>query len=53
MHQSLIQCLDCRFIAVKFPLFKENGLIHKNLIGRTLKKIGILFRYISNIPIYM
>ena len=47
MHQSLIQYLDCRFAAVEFPLFKENDFIHENL--RT--KIGILFRYINNIPI--
>ena len=28
---TLIQCLDCHFIAVKFYLFKENGFIHENL----------------------
>ena len=41
MQQSLIQCPDCRFIAVKFLLFKENGFIHEPFPGRTLKKIGI------------
>ena len=40
------------FIAVKFPLFKENGFIHENLTGQTLKKIEISFRYINNIPTY-
>ena len=53
MHQSLIQCLDCRFIAVKFPFFKENGFIHENLTGRTLKNIAIFFIYISVIRVKM
>ena len=41
--ESLIQCLDCRFLVAKFLLLKENTRkcsIHKNLL------IGILFRYI-------
>ena len=44
IHQSLIKCLDCCFIDLKFLLFKENGFIHEILAGQTLKKIGVLIR---------
>ena len=30
IRQSLIKCLDCCFIDVKFPLFKEYGFIQKD-----------------------
>ena len=39
IYQSLIKCLNCHFVAVKFPFFKENGFVHKNMPGRTLKKL--------------
>ena len=59
IHQSLIQCLDCRFIVAKFLLFKENtrnDFIHGNLPMRTFfkkQKIRISFMNITNIPVCM
>ena len=39
---SLIQCVDCGFVAVKYLFFNENGFIHENLTWQTLKKIMYL-----------
>ena len=45
---TLIQSLDCHFIAVKFICLKKMVLSMK--IWVNIKKRGILFRYISDIP---
>ena len=52
--ESLIQCLDCRFIAVKFLLLQENTrnfFIHENLpIGVSFRYI-VIYVYVYNLPI--